>query len=163
GFLTIELDNEDRTGVSLDEVAQTRRLGVQLGAVEDVLVGNFDSGRIVLQDHRRGSQRVEQLLEVHHDDDFRLRQLQQAELRFERGGEGAFGGDEEVRQIQHWRAGGISPPWLVLRLARGANAPRSPELIQVVAANTSDDSWIAPLDLVGVLGRESADQSITSA
>ena len=50
GSLTVELDNENGGGIAIEEIAQPGRLGIQLGAVKDVLIDHFDGGRPMGQD-----------------------------------------------------------------------------------------------------------------
>ena len=98
-MLTIELDDQDRSRLAMQEITQSRRLGIKLRAVEHVFVDNFYGTRAMRQDERRRRQRVEQFGELDNEQRLSLRQRSEPQLRLQRNGERALRTDEKINNI----------------------------------------------------------------
>jgi hypothetical protein len=133
--LVIELDAEQGARIARDErPALSFQLRVLLREVEDELVHDFDGGRPVAQDERRGGERLEQRRELDRHHRFRLRQRHQPDRRFEDDAERALRPDHQPRQIER-------------PIGHG-------KLVQVVAADAAQQLRIAALDLAAAVRRQ---------
>ncbi len=94
-MIVIELDDEDRPRIAVDEIAQPGGVGVQLRAIENASIHDLDRRWLMRQDARRGRERIEQVRELHDQQRFRPGQFDEPQLCFEDDAERAFGADEE--------------------------------------------------------------------
>src|SRR5262245_35316123 len=100
GAVAVELDNQNRPGIALKEIAQSTRFRIEFRAIEDESIHDLDRGRLMHQDRRRGGKRFEQIRELHDEQRLRLGQFDKSEFRFEHDAERPFGADEEMSEIE---------------------------------------------------------------
>ena len=139
GVVRIELNTEERRRVALDEALPQRvELRTPFGVVEDEAIHDFDRGRFVREDERRGPERFEKIVELHREHGFGLRQRYEVEPCLEHDAERSLGPHEEFRQVE--------------RLVRK-------EGIQVVAADPTQDLRKTARDLAGMVRSQTPDRA----
>ena len=114
--------------------------GTLLRVIEDEAVHHLDGRRMVLQDGRRGLERLEQIRELHGENRFRLRQRHEPHARLEDHAERALRAHHDARHVERLLV--------------------ADERVEVVAADSPDDLRVAPLDLVREPRRRRADLAI---
>ena len=109
GGIRVELDAQERTGLTIDEgLAEPVQRRVLAGVVQDEAVHHLNGGWPVGENGRRRFERTEKIGELDRHHGFRGRQRHERKRRVEHHAERAFRADHQPRQVES-RDAGVPP------------------------------------------------------